>query len=238
MAKQLVNRPLYLQLRDALIQKIAGGDWRPGAAIPNEGDLAAEFGVSPGTMRKALDLLEAERLVTRKQGRGTFVNDPTSDGLAVRFSNIRDASGRRIAGDVRVGTIVQAPATDGEIAHLGLQRGDEVYRVRRFRSHNGRLYMVEDAALPATLFPGLLQQPSLADRIVVLARHWGVLLARSQERVSISHPKKEITDALGCPAGAFVLSLDRVVFALDGRPIEWRVGYCQLADVQYVAEMA
>ena len=238
MAQQLVNRPLYLQLHDALVRKIAGGDWQPGAAIPNEADLAAEFGVSPGTMRKALDLMETERLVTRKQGRGTFINDPTSDGLAVRFTNIRDANGHRIAGDVRVGSIVLAPASDGEIAQLGLERADEVYRVRRFRSHNGRLYMVEDAALPAALFPGLLQQPHLADRIVVLARHWGVLLARSQERVSISHPQKEITDTLGCPAGAFVLSLDRVVFALDGRPIEWRVGYCQLADEQYVAEMA
>ena len=237
MAKQFVNRPLYLQLRDALVQKIAGGDWRPGTAIPNEADLAVDFGVSAGTMRKALDLMEAERLVTRKQGRGTFVNDPTADGLAVRFSNIRNADGHRIAGDVEVGSIVQAPATDGEIGHLRLRRGDEVYRVRRFRSHNGRLYMVEDAALPAALFPGLLQQPSLGNRLVVLARHWGVLLGRSQERVSISHPEKEITDALGCPAGAFVLSLDRVVFALDGRPIEWRVGYCQLADEQYVAEM-
>jgi GntR family transcriptional regulator len=238
MAKALINRPLYLQLRDALVQRIANGDWRPGAAIPNEANLAEEFGVSPGTMRKALDLLEAERLLTRKQGRGTFINDPASDGLAVRFSNIRNASGHRITGDVRVGSLVQAPATDSEIAHLCLQRPDEVYRVRRFRSHNGRLYMIEDAALPAALFPGLVQQPSLADRVVGLARHYGVLLARSQERVSIASPEKVITDALGHPAGAFVLRLDRVVFSRDGRPIEWRVGYCHLGDEQYVAEMA
>src|SRR4051812_41587123 len=49
------TRPLYLQLRDALAERVAGGEWRPGAAIPNEGDLAREFGVSAGTMRKALD---------------------------------------------------------------------------------------------------------------------------------------------------------------------------------------
>jgi GntR family transcriptional regulator len=237
MMKPLVNRPLYLQLRDALVQRIAGGDWRPGAAIANEVDLAAEFGVSPGTMRKALDLMEAERLLTRKQGRGTFVNDPASDELVVRFSNIRNASGDRITGDIKVETIAQVPATDREIERLRLERQDEVYRVRRSRSHNGRTYMVEDAALPAALFPGLLQQPALADRIVVLARHYGVLLARSQERVSVSAPERDVTNALGRPAGASILGLDRVVFALDGRPIEWRVGYCHLADEQYVAEM-
>jgi len=66
------TRPLYLQVRDALGERIAGGEWKPSTAIPNEGDLARQFGVSPGTMRKALDLLEAERLLTRRQGRGNL----------------------------------------------------------------------------------------------------------------------------------------------------------------------
>jgi len=34
-----------------------------------------------------------------------------------------------------------------------------------------------------------------------------------------------------------VMVLDRVVQALDGRPIEWRVGWCHLADKYYKAEM-
>jgi hypothetical protein len=34
------------------------------------------------------------------------------------------------------------------------------------------------------------------------------------------------------------MTLDRVVFALDGRPVEWRVGYCHLVDEYYAAEMA
>ena len=88
------NRPLYLQLRDALAERIAGGQWKPGSAIPNESDLAREFGVSTGTMRKALDLMETERLLTRRQGRGTFVNDHASDELSARFSNLDRKSTR------------------------------------------------------------------------------------------------------------------------------------------------
>ena len=93
------TKPLYLQLRDALAERIASGEWKPGTAIPNESDLAREFGVSAGTMRKALDLMEAEHLLTRRQGRGTFVNDQSSDELAVRFSNMRGPDGERIGGD-------------------------------------------------------------------------------------------------------------------------------------------
>ena len=92
------TRPLYLQLRDALAERIATGQWKPSKIIPNENDLAREFGVSVGTMRKALDLLEDEHLITRRQGRGTFVNDPAADGLVNRFSKICGTDGKPLVG--------------------------------------------------------------------------------------------------------------------------------------------
>src|SRR5919109_3395801 len=104
------NRPLYLQLRDALAERIANGEWKPGSAIPNESDLAREFGVSAGTMRKALDLMESERLLTRRQGRGTFVNDQSSDELAARFSNLRAADGKRVCGQIKSADIIEGIA--------------------------------------------------------------------------------------------------------------------------------
>jgi GntR family transcriptional regulator len=179
--------------------------------------LTAEFGVSPGTMRKAFDLMESERLLTRKQGRGTFINDPAADGLAVRFSNIRNSRSRRITGDVRADTIVQAP--ESAIVRLRLQGLDEVYRVRRFRIHEGRLSMVEDAALPAALFPGLLQQPSVADRVVVLARHYGVLLSRSPRTCVNLFFGESHYGHTRASRWCLVLCLDHVGFALDGRPV-------------------
>jgi GntR family transcriptional regulator len=73
MPERLFTQPLYLQLRDALATRMVRGEWKVGTAIPSEGDLARECGVSKGTMRKALDLLEGEGLLIRRQGRGTFV---------------------------------------------------------------------------------------------------------------------------------------------------------------------
>jgi DNA-binding transcriptional regulator YhcF (GntR family) len=101
-ASRFAKHPLYLQVRDAMAERIAAGEWKPSATIPNEGDLAREFGVSPGTMRKALDLLEVERLLTRRQGRGTFVNDQSSAELAVRYSNIREDNGAHAGNEVEI----------------------------------------------------------------------------------------------------------------------------------------
>src|SRR5258705_7088602 len=108
------NRPLYLQLRDALAERIASGEWKPIAAIPNESDLAREFGVSAGTMRKALDLMEAERLLTRRQGRCSFVNDQNSDELATSFTNLRLADRTRVCGQRRQLEITEGRTNEHE----------------------------------------------------------------------------------------------------------------------------
>jgi GntR family transcriptional regulator len=87
---KLSTEPLYTQVRNLLAQRIARGVWSPGSMLPNEGELARELGVSPGTVRKALDVLESDRLVLRRQGRGTSVVDLATGEVAARFSNLRN----------------------------------------------------------------------------------------------------------------------------------------------------
>ena len=71
--KILGFRPLYRQVRDTLVKRIADGVWQAGQPLPSEPELAAELSVSQGTVRKALDAMTAEKLVIRRQARGTFV---------------------------------------------------------------------------------------------------------------------------------------------------------------------
>src|SRR5919202_6832930 len=83
-------RPLYRQVRALLVRRLAEGVWQPGQLLPSEGQLAAELGVSQGTVRKALDALTAERLLVRRQGRGTFVAEH-EDGTFHFFRLVPDA---------------------------------------------------------------------------------------------------------------------------------------------------
>jgi GntR family transcriptional regulator len=231
------TRPLYLQVRDALAERIAMGEWKPNAAIPNESDLAREFGVSSGTMRKALDMMEAERLLTRRQGRGTFVNDQASEELAVRYSNIRTADGEHIMEEVRMVGLTQASANPAECARLRLKSDDRVWRIQRVLLHKGEPFMVEDVVMPAALFPDLDEQKDFPHRIVVLAQQYGILLGKGDERVSIGTASAAVAEALNVKAGAAILVLDRLVYNLDGRAVEWRVGMGHFADKFYLAEI-
>ena len=87
-------RPLYEQIKILLTQSLVAGEWKPGEAIPSEFDLAARFGVSQGTVRKAVDELAAEHIVIRRQGKGTYVASHSEPSWQYRFLRVPDrASG-------------------------------------------------------------------------------------------------------------------------------------------------
>ena len=65
--------PLYLQVAIALRQRIARGDWGPGGKIATLEELEKEYQVARVTVRHAVDVLQREGLVQRRQGKGTFV---------------------------------------------------------------------------------------------------------------------------------------------------------------------
>lgn len=238
MPYKISNRHLYLQIRDELSRHIAAGTWGLGTLIPNENDLAREMGVSQGTMRRALDLLESEHLITRLQGRGTFVNDPSSKGETLRFTNIRNRNGERIADVVESKDIVLYEAADLERERLQLNPRDPVYRIRRIRTHNGRRYMVDETTMPASLFPGLAEKEELSQHIGVILRQYGMLPGKAQERASAGEATPAVAEVLGLKSGSPILVLDRLVTSLDDRPVEWRVAYCNLVNEYYMSQMS
>ena len=237
LSDHLLKKPLYVQLRNMLAERISAGAWKPGAVIPNESDLARKFGVSAGTMRKALDLMEAERLLSRRQGRGTFVNDQTSDELSLRFSSLRCANSQHLDGQSKTTHVGEDAPSDGERRRLQLGPQDRIYHIHRTWFHKDQPFMVEHATVPAALFPGLGQKAQVASRIIVLAQRYGLLLGKAEERVSIGPAVEAVAGALNVGLGTPVMVLDRVVQDLDGRPVEWRLGWCHVADKYYLAEM-
>jgi len=87
--------PLYQQLHDEMVEKISAGEWRPDQAIPTEAELTKLYGMAIGTVRKAVDVLVAEGLLERNQGRGTFVRRPSFDASLFRFFRHMTTQGSR-----------------------------------------------------------------------------------------------------------------------------------------------
>ena len=236
---QSLNREaIYLQIFGVLAGRISKGVWKPGGALPNEVDLAREFNVSVGTIRKTLDKLEADRVIERLHGRGSFVLDHTSGERAFRFSKIVDDDGNRID-DLHSVLLSQeiGTATAIERARLDLTKDDQVVRTRRVRSHEGRFCRHEFMSLARERL-GVRSIDEVGDYLITsLAQKCGVHLARADEKITAACAPSDIAELLGTKPDKTLLQLDRVIYALDARPVEWCVSLCDLKNAYYLAEM-
>lgn len=228
-------RPLYLQVRDALLERIKDGHWKPGANLPSEVDLYRQFGVSLGTLRKALGVLESEQLIVREPGRGTFVRDHQDGASLGRFNPIRTADGAPLRGQVRCGKIRLAPPTPAERTALRLEPGEQVVCIHRVREHDGRPFAYEQASVPQRRFPELAGRTGIPDELEELAQEQGVILARAEARVRLAPAPPAAAQALDLAAGTPVLAVERLAFDTDREPVEamtaWydlREEYCRL----------
>jgi GntR family transcriptional regulator len=66
---------LYLQISSLLREEICSGLYEPSGKLPSEAELVRRFNVSRITVRLALDQLVEDKIVERKQGKGTYVSN-------------------------------------------------------------------------------------------------------------------------------------------------------------------
>jgi len=80
--------PLYKQICELLHREITAGHWLPGDRLPVESELANSLGVAIGTLRKALSHLEAEGMLERRQGSGTYVKRAPTGNAVYQFFHL------------------------------------------------------------------------------------------------------------------------------------------------------
>jgi len=232
--------PLYRQVKEALMRRLVDGHWRAGGMIPSEHALAAELGVSQGTVRRSLDELARANLVVRRQGKGTFVAEHTRERALFHFFHLVGDDGTRALPGSRMLAVKAGPATREEARRLELPAGAKVVRLHRLRMLDGRAAIVERIVLPASLYDGIerLDRAGLPNELYKLYQdRYGVSVARAAEKLKAAPAGPEDAAHLGLRSGAAVLEIDRIAYALDGRPCEWRVSRCDTAAHHYVSEV-
>jgi GntR family transcriptional regulator len=236
-AESLGFKPLYQQVRETLTQRIADGRWKAGQIVPSEMQIAAELGVSQGTVRKALDDMTAAQFLVRRQGRGTFVATHDEARILFQFFKLKPDNADGLFPESEVLGVADAPASAEEAAKLGLFKGEPVIRIRRVRSLAGQRCIVETIVLAAAVFDGLQQGEIPNNLYNTYAERFGVTIAGGHETLKAVAASPDDARDLGLPVGAPLLLIDRVATSIGGRPMEWRVSLCETSVMHYATEL-
>lgn len=232
--------PLYRQIKSLMLQALDSGEWRPGEAIPSEIELAVRFGVSQGTVRKAIDEMAAENLLLRRQGKGTFVASHNDPRAFFRFLRL-EANGGEVQPTRSVPLECWRAKAGPEAARvLGIQLADPIIIVRRLLEFAGKPVVVDEIYLPGDAFPGLtleLLQEWQGSLYSLFETHFGVRMVRAEERLRAVAADRTSADLLRVAEGSPLLSVERVSFSYGDRPMEWRRGLYSTAEHCYVNEL-
>ena len=229
--------PLYRQIKNLILQSLANGEWRPGEAIPSESELAVRFGVSQGTVRKALDEIASENLVVRRQGKGTFVASHTDPRALFRFLRLVPLNGALNHPQSVPLECWRAKAGTEASRMLAVEPGSPMIIVRRMLKFEGRPRVLDEIYLPGERFQGLtleVLQEHNGSLYSLFESRFNVRMVRAEERLRAVSADRDSAKLLGVAEGSPLLSVERVTFTYGDRPIEWRRGVYNTAEHFYL----
>ncbi|MGO2050413.1 MAG: GntR family transcriptional regulator [Microbacterium sp.] len=212
----------YRDVADDLRRRILQGEFGAGERMPGEQSLAGEYAVSRGVVRNALAALQRRGLVTSHPGSGWRVR---ADFRTQEFAEMRSfaqwALSRRMTPGGRVVGQEWGPATAIDARVLRMRAGDDVLRVTRVRTLDGRPVMIERTTYPPRVAPVIEALPPDEPSVMAALQGAGIAMAFGTHRIDTVAASSEDAELLGLRRSTRLLRLRRETKGEDGMPIEY-----------------
>ena len=211
-------RPKHAQLSDVLAE-LAVKELGPDVAIPSERELMTTYDVSRATVRKAIESLIAEGLLTRIQGKGTFVARPRVQSTLHLASFSQDMRRRGLTPSTRL-LRVDLERPPAEVARtLRLGATGEAWRVDRIRLADGQPMAIEQGWYSRAALPDLDTRDLDGSLYELFAQEYGVVIDHAEQTLWGESADTTVARRLEAPVHTPLLVFRRVARAGD-RPIE------------------
>lgn len=219
-----VPTAIHAQISEHIRLRIAGGEWPAHYRLKSEPELAQEFGVSRGTLRRALTTLIEEGLLRQVRGRGTFVTSTTIEpAIAQKLSTLSEDFARQgivTATTVRECSLIVPPRPVAAL--LDLTPNTPVLSLRRVRSTDQGPVALLSNFVRSDLTPGIEEVDFTSSSLFgVLEGTYGLKIATARRTFSAEAATAEVAEALSLEEGAPVQYLQQVTYLADDRPVEY-----------------
>lgn len=200
--------PVYFQLKNDLVKKIAQGLWKPGECIASERELCEIYGVSRMTIRQAIGELVQEGVLTRLKGKGTFVCEQTvKQQDMMSFTEMIKQTGRELRTEVINFDIIYTPDDMQDTFML-----DKVYKIERRRIVDNECIAVETVFIPVD-YCGHINNEMLKGSLYKILEHFGYSISNSTSSIVAVDITDEIKEKFDTKENFPVLKIIGKTFA-------------------------
>lgn len=230
--------PLHARVKDDLIRRVRANEWASTTPLPPESALAAEYGISVGTLRRVLAELAADGILERHQGRGTYVRRATFQHSLFRFFRMQGGTGQTPGSRILERNTQDAPTHVA--AALNIQKHSPVLHLHRLRLWQDTPFLVEDIWLPLPQFQpiaeinlyelGSLLYPEYENRI-------GLIIGSATEELSVTQATDAQAVLLNCKGGDPLVKINRIARTHTGDVAEYRESYGLASTFRYQVEI-
>jgi DNA-binding GntR family transcriptional regulator len=225
-AKEQIDRdaqePAYAQLANILRRQISTGEFRPGDQLPSEAQLCRRFEISPMTVRRSINLLADQGIISTAQGRGTFVKPLEWSTAQFDLQELQNFFQNSEGTDIKLLDVRIISADSKTARKLAICEGSNTIYIRRLITRNDqplfyhRAYLIYDPTRP--IVEAEMDVTSLHGLFSNVVNH---SLKRGQLTIEATLMNEEEANILraNLPVAAFYL--EHLFYDFDERPLSW-----------------
>ena len=222
---------IYVVLREQLLE----GQFSAG--LPGELALMQQFGVARVTVRRALELLAAEGLISREPGRGTRVL-PVGSSRAPLTGLLENLVSMSLKTSVTVLEVGMVMASDNVANALQLTAGDSVQKAVRVRQTQDGPISHITTYVPAEIGRRFGRDELTTTPILVLMEASGVKVGRAHQTISARLADVLVAKHLEVAVGSALLAVRRLVYDDQDRPVQWLHGLYRPDRYEYEMQLS
>ena len=235
-----MNIPLYIQVKQKITQELMSGNWRAGNLIPSEIELAQSYQVSQGTVRKAIDELSIEKILIRRQGKGTYVTTHNEEQIQLRFLRLTSTKGNKEKLESQLLSFEKTRVNSYVANRLNLRPGSSVYKIKRVLTFAKKPLILDEIYISTIPFKGLnaeMINQKKGSLYRLYESNYGIQMLNADEKIKAVSAEAEVSKLLNIKKGHPLLGIERVSYTYGNKPIEWRLGLCLTDEYHYQTEL-
>lgn len=208
--------PVYVQIAEFLLRDLAAGRLVDGERLPPERAMAEQLGVSVGTLRKSLNMLETQGMLERVQGSGNYIRaGGATAGIYSMFRLELPAGGGLPRADVLAVDHMTKPA---DLPDFGTAQ--QASRVRRIRFLSDTIVALEEIWLDGAA--GRIEKTAISESLYrYYQQHLGFWITRAEDRVRVAPMPNWTPEVFPARPGRTVGYVERLSWADAPDPVEF-----------------